>query len=147
MMKKGKGIYVVVMLAGMVVSMMSFNSCSKNYVDNIEVVEGQPIKVWVNPGMPASFPGGAEALLKFIKDNLRYPPEYSETCIQGRVIVTFIIEKDGSITDVKVLRGLDPKLDEEAIRVVRMMPKWTPATMNGNFVRSRYTVPVDFKLE
>lgn len=146
-METRKGLCVIVMLAVIVVCMMSFNSCSKNYVDNVEVVEGQPIKIWANPETPASFPGGAEAMFKFIKDNLRYPEEYGETCIQGRVIVTFIIEKDGSMTDVKVLRELDPKLDEEAMRVVRMMPKWTPATYKGNYVRSRYTVPVDFRLE
>ena len=145
MMKKGKGIYVVVMLVGITVSMLSFNSCSK--ADIVQPVENPPTKLWVNPETPASFPGGTKAMFEFIKDNLRYPAGYEETDIQGRVIVTFMIEEDGSLSDIKVSRGLDPKFDEEAVRVVSIMPKWTPAKVYGKPIKVRYTCRIDFKLE
>ena len=88
-----------------------------------------------------SFPGGMKALEKFLNDSIRYP---AETCAQGRVIVQFIVEVDGRIDSVKVVRKLSPELDREAVRVVKLMPKWNPGRMNGVPVRVKYIIPVRF---
>lgn len=94
-----------------------------------------------------SFPGGTSALMQYISANLRYPVIAQENGIQGRVGVGFIVERDGSITDVKVIRAVDPTLDKEAVRIVSTMPKWIPGKQNGQTVRVRYNVPVTFKLQ
>ena len=94
----------------------------------------------------AEFPGGDRALLDFLKSNLVYPKAAQDSSIQGRVIVRFTVEKDGSITDVEVVRGVHPALDEEAVRVVSMMPKWKPGTQMGDTVRTKFTLPVLFKI-
>ena len=96
--------------------------------------------------MPA-FPGGQEALFKFINEKLRYPKEAEEHGIQGRVFCNFVVEKDGSITDVKVQRSVHPLLDKEAVRVLSLMPKWKPGYQNKNPMRVKYTVPVSFYLK
>jgi protein TonB len=96
--------------------------------------------------MPA-FPGGDAALLKFIGSNLKYPVIAQENGIQGRVIVSFVIERDGSVADAVVVRGIDPSLDKEALRVVKSMPKWTPGKQRGKPVRVKYTLPVTFRLQ
>ena len=93
-----------------------------------------------------SFPGGASALLSFLQDNVHYPEEALKDSIQGKVVVSFIIEKDGSISNVQVARGVHPLLDKEAVRVVGLMPKWNPAKSNGDYLRVKYNVPVIFKL-
>lgn len=92
-----------------------------------------------------SFPGGPQALMEYLKDNVHYPP--TGDCVQGRVIVSFVVEKDGSITDVKTVRSVDPAFDREAERVVKAMPKWMPGKQNGILVRTRYNVPVTFRLQ
>lgn len=94
----------------------------------------------------AHFEGGDEAMFVFLNRNLRYPEEAAEKNIQGRVIVQFKIQKDGSITDAKVARGVDPQLDAEAIRVVESMPKFVPATKDGEPVAVWYTMPINFRL-
>lgn len=94
-----------------------------------------------------SFPGGQGALMYFISSNLAYPATARESIIQGRVIVGFVVERDGSISNVKVSRSVDPALDKEAMRVVKSMPKWKPGKQNGSAVRVKYTVPVIFRLE
>lgn len=93
-----------------------------------------------------SFPGGETALLQFLSSNVRYPTVAEENEIQGRVVVTFIVERDGSITEVKVAKGVDPSLDREAVRVIKSMPKWKAGTQNGKPVRVKYSVPVTFRL-
>ena len=92
------------------------------------------------------FPGGQKALMEFLKSNLVYPKAAQDSSIQGRVIVKFTVEKDGSITDVEVVRGVHPALDEEAVRVVSMMPKWKPGTQMGDTVRTKFTLPIIFRL-
>ena len=82
-----------------------------------------------------------------IVKNIKYPTVAEETGIQGRVIVTFVVERDGSITDVQVAKSVDPSLDKEAQRVVRSMPRWIPGKQNGSAVRVKYTVPVTFRLQ
>ncbi len=94
-----------------------------------------------------SFPGGQGALMAFLSSNIKYPVVAQENGVQGRVIVGFVVEKDGSITDVKVMRSVDPSLDREAQRVVKAMPKWKPGKQNGSAVRVKYTVPVVFRLQ
>lgn len=91
------------------------------------------------------FPGGIKACEQFIKENLRYPDTKSD--VQGRVIVSFMVERDGSLSDIKVVRGLDPAFDEEALRVVKMMPKWSPGATDGKISVMRYTIPIIFKKE
>jgi len=92
------------------------------------------------------FNGGNKALKKWIVNNLVYPQVAMKNGIQGRVIVTFVIERDGSVSDVKMLRSVDPSLDKEAIRLVKSMPKWIPGKKDGASVRTQYTLPVMFRL-
>ena len=94
-----------------------------------------------------SFPGGQGALMAFLNSNIKYPVVAQENGVQGRVIVGFVVERDGSITDVKVMRSVDPSLDREAQRVIKAMPKWKPGKQNGSAVRVKYTVPVVFRLQ
>jgi len=94
-----------------------------------------------------SFPGGPSALMEYLHDHVKYPVVAQENGVQGRVVVSFIVEKDGSITDVRVVRSVDPSLDREAARVVSSMPRWTPGKQNGSAVRVKYNVPVMFKLQ
>ena len=101
-----------------------------------DVVEEQP-----------SFPGGQGALMQWLRDNIKYPVIAAENGIEGRVIVQFVVSKSGSISNVNVVRGVDPSLDKEAVRVVSNMPNWTPGKQNGTTVNVRYTLPVTFKLQ
>ncbi len=100
------------------------------------VVEEQP-----------EFPGGNAAMMKFLSDNIKYPVIAQENGIQGRVITNFVVERDGSITDVQVVRGVDPSLDKEAVRVIQSMPKWKAGRQRGSAVRVRFTLPVVFRLQ
>lgn len=108
----------------------------KNTNEVFVVVEKQP-----------EFPGGTQALMKFINENVNYPREAQENGIQGRPIVNFIVEKDGTINDVKIVRSVDPLLDAEALRVAESMPKWSPGKQKGQPVRVRYTLPLVFRLQ
>ena len=94
-----------------------------------------------------SFPGGMGALMSWLSQNIKYPVIAAENGVEGRVTVQFVVEKDGSITDVKVAKSVDPLLDKEATRVIKSMPHWTPGRQNGSPVRVKYTVPVTFKLQ
>ena len=101
-----------------------------------DIVEQQPL-----------FPGGPAALMKYLSEHTKYPVVAQENGVQGRVTVQFVVEKDGSISDVHVLRGVDPSLDKEAVRVVKSLPRWTPGKQNGITVRVNYRVPVLFRLQ
>ena len=94
-----------------------------------------------------SFPGGQGALMSYLASNIKYPVVAQENGVQGRVIVSFVVERDGSISDVRVARSVDPSLDREAQRVVKSMPRWKPGKQNGSAVRVKYTVPVVFRLQ
>ena len=94
-----------------------------------------------------SFPGGNGALMSYLNSNVKYPVVAQENGVQGRVTISFVVERDGSISDVKVARSVDPSLDREAQRVVKSMPRWTPGKQNGQTVRVKYTVPVVFRLQ
>lgn len=108
-----------------------------------EVIETTPLDF--AEVMP-EFPGGQAALLQFLSKNMKYPSIAQEMNIQGRVIVRFVVDRDGSITDPEVLRSVDPHLDREALRVISSMPKWKPGYQRGSTVRVKYTVPVTFQL-
>ncbi|MBR8703663.1 energy transducer TonB [Porphyromonas levii] len=93
------------------------------------------------------FPGGQAAMMKWLSKNIQYPPIAAENNIQGRVMVSFVVEPDGSISNVQIARGVDSNLDKEAIRVVKQMPKWKPGMQTGKPVRARFTLPVQFRLQ
>lgn len=93
------------------------------------------------------YPGGDAALMQYLSSNIHYPTVAAENGVQGRVVVGFVVERDGSITDVNVMRSVDPSLDREAVRVVKNMPRWTPGKQNGSAVRVKYQVPVTFRLQ
>ena len=93
------------------------------------------------------FIGGTAALMKYLSSNIKYPTISQETGSQGKVIVQFVVDKDGTISNPEVVRGVDPYLDKEAIRVISSMPKWTPGVQNGKKVRVKFTVPVSFRLQ
>ena len=94
-----------------------------------------------------SYPGGMGALMQYLSSHIKYPAIAEENGIQGRVICTFVVERDGSITDVRIAKSVDPSLDKEAMRVVSSMPKWIPGKQNGSAVRVKYTLPVTFRLQ
>jgi TonB family protein len=93
------------------------------------------------------FPGGEQALNKFISENLQYPEVSKESGIQGRVFAKFVVQRDGTISDIQIVRSLDPACDKEVIRIIRKMPQWKPGTQNGKSVPVYYDLPVSFKLK
>ena len=113
-------------------------------IEDEEIVEEEVfLSVEENP----EFPGGPAKLLEYVQKNLKYPMMARESDIQGRVFVGFVVEKDGSISNVKVLRGIGGGCDEEAVRVVQSLPKFKPGKQRGNPVRVAYTLPIVFKLQ
>lgn len=92
------------------------------------------------------FPGGDAGLMKYIQNNVKYPPIAKEYNITGKVYVSFIVDKSGSVTDVKIVRGVDKSLDAEAVRVVKSLPKYKPGKQRGNAVRVMFTIPINFTL-
>ena len=136
-MKTRKNVSLKVALT-MLVLLFSFMTSTAQTKKNdmvFDVVEVMP-----------QFPGGQIAMLKYIMENIKYPEQAMKEGIQGRVAVRFIVEKDGSISNVKAVRSVHPLLDKEAVRVVESMPKWSPGKQNGKPVRVRFNVPVMFKL-
>lgn len=112
-----------------------YNSLQESQVRVYEEVEDMP-----------SFPGGPDALMKWLSNNVKYPVQAQENGVQGRVIVSFVVETDGRIDEAEVARSVDPYLDREALRVVKSMPRWIPGRQNGECVRVRYNVPIAFRL-
>lgn len=112
-----------------------------------EVQKPKEEQIFVAVEQPAEFPGGMAALMRWLNNNMRYPEAAQQNDIQGRVIVNFVVEKDGSIANVKIAKGVDKDLDREALRVVKKMPKWQPGKNNGVAVRSYFNLPVTFRLQ
>lgn len=148
-------------VAGVAAGIVAMTACSDGKIqrtvsDNAKQWRAAVIKPTADPDsskifgaaeeMP-SFPGGEKALMQYIKDNTYYPEEMCEGAAQGRVMVGFVINEDGSISDVKVLRSLTPECDEVAVKIVKGMPKWNPGKQNGKAVKTKYTVPVSFRTE
>jgi protein TonB len=109
--------------------------------------EAAPEKVFTSVEQMPQFPGGDAALMKYLSSHINYPPMAAENNVQGKVILQFVVEKDGKVGEVKVARSVDKDLDKEAIRVVKSLPKFTPGRQNGQAVRVWYTLPVTFKLQ
>ncbi len=117
-------------------------------LDDYEFLEGEvveDISADIVEQMP-EFPGGNEKMMEFISSNTQYPQEAKNKGIQGRVLVNFVVDTDGSVTDVDVMKGIGGGCDEEAVRVVKSMPKWQPGRQRGKAVKVVYTIPFDFKL-
>jgi len=136
-MKTRKNVSLKVALT-MLVLLFSFMTSTAQTKKNdmvFDVVEVMP-----------QFPGGQIAMLQYLMKNIKYPEQAVKEGIQGRVTVRFIVEKDGSISDVKPVLSVHPLLNKEAVRVVKSMPKWTPGKQNGKPVRVRFNLPVMFKL-
>ena len=115
--------------------------------EKLSTVSVESRKVFTVVEQMPSFPGGDAALMSYLANNIHYPTVAAENGVQGRVVVGFVVERDGSITDVRILRGVDPSLDREAMRVVKSMPRWTPGKQNGSAVRVEYQVPIAFRLQ
>ena len=109
-----------------------------------DVVEGQIFTVVEEQ---PSFPGGPTELFKYVMNEVKYPKIAQDNGIQGRVVTSFVVDKEGNIKQVKVERGVDPALDAEALRVVKAMPKWIPGKQKGKAVAVRYILPVQFRLQ
>ena len=120
-------------------------SQSLRYVDG-QLPDGNDGKIFTSVEQVPEFPGGLDAFARFLSKNVTYPGEARRQGIQGRVIVSFVCEKDGSLTDVKVARGIGGGCDEEAVRVIKLSPKWIPASQNNRPVRIAYSVPISFTL-
>lgn len=126
----------------------------KAVVEQVQVVEpvpevkkDEPEKIFVAVEQPAEFPGGQAAMMKWLSNNIRYPESAQQNGISGRVVVKFVVEKDGSIGSPTIVKGVDRDLDQEALRVVKRMPKWQPGKNNGQPVRSYFNLPVTFRLQ
>ena len=109
-----------------------------------EVVANQDSIYRVSEVMP-EYPGGPNEMMKYIQENIKYPQSAKDNKIEGRVYVSFVVEKDGSITNAAVMRGIDKECDAEALRVVASMPKWTPGQHKGEVVRTQFTIPIYYK--
>lgn len=112
---------------------------------NIKVSESNEIIDY--PDVEAQYPGGAKAMKKFLANNIRYPEVSMDRGDQGKVFAQFVIEKNGTLTNIEVLKGVTKEIDAETIRVISTMPKWTPAIYNRKYVRARARLPINFVLE
>ena len=133
--RKNVSLKVALMMLVLLFSFMTSTAQTKKNNMVFDVVEVMP-----------QFPGGQIAMLKYIMENIKYPEQAMKEGIQGRVAVRFIVEKDGSISDVKPILSVHPLLNKEAVRVVESMPKWSPGKQNGKPVRVRFNLPVMLKL-
>ena len=133
--RKNVSLKVALMMLVLLFSFMTSTAQTKKNDMVFDVVEVMP-----------QFPGGQIAMMKYIMENMKYPEQAMKERIQGRVTVRFIVEKDGSISDVKPILSVHPLLNKEAVRVVKSMPKWSPGKHNGKPVRVRFNLPVMFKL-
>lgn len=133
--RKNVSLKVALMMLVLLFSFMTSTAQTKKNDMVFDVVEVMP-----------QYPGGPIAMLKYLMENIKYPEQAMKEGIQGRVTVRFIVEKDGSISDVKPILSVHPLLNKEAVRVVKSMPKWSPGKHNGKPVRVRFNLPVMFKL-
>ena len=151
-MKREKFVMMIVVLLMMTVGNIA---CAQNVpliidpdkVDQYLAERKDTINVYDCVEQMPSFPGGSQKLKEFIEENLRYPKELEETCVQGRVIVRFIVERNGKLSNVKVVKSVDPVLDKEALRIVKLMPRWIPGRQNGITVRVKFYIPIIFRLK
>ena len=151
-MKREKFVMMIVVLLMMTVGNIA---CAQNVpliidpdkVDQYLAERKDTINVYDCVEQMPSFPGGSQKLKEFIEENLRYPKELEESCVQGRVIVRFIVERNGKLSNVKVVKSVHPVLDKEALRIVKLMPRWIPGRQNGITVRVKFYIPIIFRLK
>ena len=132
------------------IALLSFgfmaNAMAQHFDEGEEVIEqSESDKVFEVVDEMPSFTGGQSALFDFMAKNIKYPEVAEDNGIQGRVLVTFIVKKDGSLSDVRVAKSEDPALDKEAVRLVKSMPKWSPGIREGKYVNVKFTLPVTFR--
>jgi TonB family protein len=126
---------------------MDGDTTNSTYKVQVEVVDAnKDEEVFVIVDAVPEYPGGDEARIKFLRENVHYPKEAKEKGIQGMVFVSFIVEKDGSISNVKIVRGVDKLLDDESVRVTKLMPKWIPGRQKGEVVRVSFNMPIRFTI-
>jgi protein TonB len=127
----------------------------ENGIDVAELIQNQEIaqelgeeegEVFLIVEQMPEFPGGETALIKYIADHIKYPVSAQEMGIQGKVYITFVVDKNGDVTNATITRGIDPELDKEALRVINSLPKWTPGKQRGQPVKVSYTVPINFTI-
>jgi periplasmic protein TonB len=128
-------IFLPVILLIVIIPALSFSQNEINQDPVFTVVETEPV-----------YPGGQEALMSFIKDNLVYPKEAKEKGVEGTVFASFIIEKDGSVSSLKIIKSVGSGCDEEVLRVLNLMKKWKPGQQNGKKVRVQFNLPVKFSM-
>ena len=159
--------YKYLLFVPLAFALVFMNSCKRKTNVQKQVMEGTKVEVKAETGedtaqiksaeptdkvyqvveqMP-TFKGGDAALMKYLSENIKYPEAAEKAGEQGRVVVSFTVEKDGAVADVKVARSVTPTLDAEAVRVIKAMPNWVPGKQDGQLVRVRYNVPVSFKLQ
>ena len=132
---------VIVLIALMAAFGFSTASAQKTVVSQknekvFDIVEQMP-----------EYPGGMQALFEFLSQNIKYPEDAQKQKVEGRVIATFVVETDGSISNIEVVKPAFPSLDAEAVRVIQAMPNWTPGKQSGKVVRVKYTIPINFSLK
>ena len=143
-----KSIVGILAVLTALVSCSQMTECAMETKPALPAVTKAKEKIWsCGVEQMPSFPGGQKALFEYLAANVRYPDDCEDTCVQGRVIVSFMVERDGCITEPKVVKSVYPSLDAEALRVVNGMPKWSPGKLNGEAVRIKYVIPVTFKVE
>lgn len=136
-------------IIGVSASLLAAPAYSQNQQTTPVKTQKTPQKVEAMAGVVeqmAQYPGGGKALQEFIEVEMKYPAEALKKHVQGRVVVTFVVGKDGRVTEPKVVRSVDPLLDAEALRIVGRMPRWVPSKQNGQTVKTKFTLPINFKL-
>ena len=133
------------MIAGISV-LLTLSSCDK---DNDDIDDPEPVTEIVDETVDqmASYPGGIPALMDFLNENIKYPEQAEREGIEGRVVAGFIVERDGSVSNIEILKSVHPLLDAEVVRVMSLMPNWIPGKQHGMPIRTRYSMPVTFRLQ
>ena len=125
--------------------LLTLSSCEK---DDDDIDDSEPVTEIVDETVDqmASYPGGIPALMDFLNENIKYPEQAEREGIEGRVVAGFIVERDGSVSNIEILKSVHPLLDAEVVRVMSLMPNWIPGRQNGQPVRVKYSLPITFRL-
>ncbi|MBQ4449230.1 MAG: energy transducer TonB [Prevotella sp.] len=125
--------------------LLTLSSCEK---DDDDIDDPEPVTEIVDETVDqmASYPGGIPALMDFLNENIKYPEQAEREGIEGRVVAGFIVERDGSVSNIEILKSVHPLLDAEVVRVMSLMPNWIPGRQNGQPVRVKYSLPITFRL-
>lgn len=126
--------------------LLTLSSCEK---DDDDIDDPEPVTEIVDETVDqmASYPGGIPALMDFLNENIKYPEQAEREGIEGRVVAGFIVERDGSVSNIEIIKSVHPLLDAEVVRVMSLMPNWIPGKQHGMPIRTRYSMPVTFRLQ